>query len=189
MVRNEVLTFSTIASLLSTNGVYLLAYGWVYGMAIWQTFFGGVIAYKALPRQHFSNLQHRVFPIYFSLTIALTSGLLGIWVFRHPDVLVYALNPRLEDVAQAYTLATVVALQGTNSFVIGPLTSKTMFARQKLEKEEGKLYNEPGVSDQMKALNKRFGSLHGASALANLGAVIALGFHGLWIGSHGLEGY
>jgi len=62
-----------------------------------------------------------------------------------------------------------------------------MFERMRLEKDEGKTYNESGVSDQMKALNRRFGMLHGVSSLANLGAVIALGFHGLWIGNAGLK--
>lgn len=41
----------------------------------------------------------------------------------------------------------------------------------------------------MKALNKKFGSLHGISSLANMTSVIALGFHGLWIGNYGLQGY
>jgi len=40
----------------------------------------------------------------------------------------------------------------------------------------------------MKALNRRFGMLHGISSLANLAAVIALGFHGLWIGNAGVKG-
>ena len=83
-----------------------------------------------------------------------------------------------------------------------------MFQRHKLEKEEGKLYNEAGVqilliirehtfnthstsqvSADMKALNRRFGMLHGISSLANLAAVIALGFHGVWIGNMGVQGY
>lgn len=38
----------------------------------------------------------------------------------------------------------------------------------------------------MKALNKRFGTYHGLSSLANLFAVIALLFHGLWIANIGL---
>ena len=37
----------------------------------------------------------------------------------------------------------------------------------------------------MKALNKRFGTLHGLSSLTNLFAVIALLFHGLWIANVG----
>lgn len=38
----------------------------------------------------------------------------------------------------------------------------------------------------MKALNKRFGTLHGLSSLTNLFAVIGLVFHGLWITNVGL---
>jgi hypothetical protein len=82
-----------------------------------------------------------------------------------------------------------------------------MTQRNKLEKEEGKLYSEPGVritdviqpvdffhdysqvSDRMKSLNARFAYLHGLSSLANLVAVIALGFHGLWIGNFGVKVY
>jgi hypothetical protein len=74
-----------------------------------------------------------------------------------------------------------------------------MFKRHNLEKKEGKTYNEPGVrsfsidfddislsrqvSAEMKALNRRFLQLHGLSSSANLCAVIALVFHGLWIGN------
>ncbi len=41
----------------------------------------------------------------------------------------------------------------------------------------------------MKALNSKFGMLHAISSLFNLGAVIALGFHGLFIGNDGVKGY
>jgi hypothetical protein len=54
-----------------------------------------------------------------------------------------------------------------------------MFERHKQEKSEGKTYSEAGISDEMRALNKRFGMLHGISSLLNLQAVLALGFHGL----------
>jgi len=84
-------------------------------------------------------------------------------------------------------LAFVILAQGSNYFVVGPLTSKTMFQRMRLEKEEGKSYNDSGVSDDMKALNRRFGMLHGVSSLANLGAVVALAFHGLWLGKSGVK--
>jgi hypothetical protein len=45
------------------------------------------------------------------------------------------------------------------------------------------------ASAQMKTLNSRFGMLHGISSLANLFAVIALAFHGLWLGNSGIKGY
>ncbi|KAG5353449.1 hypothetical protein C0989_006605 [Termitomyces sp. Mn162] len=170
--------------------------------ALWVTFFGGVIAFRTLrmysteisgqacssgntARQMFGNLQHKTFPIYFVISMVLSSALLTLWTLSHPNVVAHITRPYVADVAQAYALATVLLGQGFNYFVIGPLTSKQ---RHKLEKDEGKAYNEPGVSDAMKALNRRFGTLHGVSSLANLGSVIALGFHGLWIGSFGLKG-
>ena len=38
----------------------------------------------------------------------------------------------------------------------------------------------------MKSLNRTFGTLHGISSLFNLLAVIAVIFHGLWIGNNGV---
>jgi len=177
------LTFSSLTGLVNINGLYLVGYAWLFGMSIWISFFGGVIAFKSLPRHQFGALQHKTFPVYFVLSILLSSGLLSAWVLNHPDVLTHITQPNVADVAQAYTLGVVLLSQSINYFVIGPLTSKTMFQRQKLEKEEGKVHNDPGVSADMRALNHRFGALHGISSLANLGAVIALGFHGLWIGN------
>jgi len=69
-----------------------------------------------------------------------------IWTLSHPDVLTNWYKPVIADVAQAWCLGTVLAAQGANDWVVGPLTSKTMFERQKLEKEEGKNYNDSGVS-------------------------------------------
>jgi len=189
MAKVEVLTLGSILQLVNLNGLYLVGYAWLFGMSIWISFFGGVIAFKSLPRHQFGALQHKIFPIYFVLSMLLSSGLLGIWTMKHPDVLTHFARPNVADVAQAYALASVLLSQGFNYFVIGPLTSKTMFERQKLEKEEGKVYSDPGVSAQMKSLNVRFGTLHGISSLANLVAIVALGFHGLWIGSAGVKGY
>ncbi|KAL4243199.1 TMEM205-like domain-containing protein [Abortiporus biennis] len=182
----EVLTLSSVTSLFTLRGLYLVGYSWAFGMSLWVTFIGGVIAFKSLPRQQFGNLQHRTFPIYFGLSIGIGSALLYLWTASHPLVLSHLSNPRVADVAQAYTLASVIIAQIANQFVIGPLVSKTMFQRHKLEKAEGKSYNEEGVSAEMKALNKKFGALHGYSSIANLTAFLGLAFHGLWIGNKGL---
>jgi len=189
MAKAQVLTIASLIKLVNLDGLYLLGYAWLFGTSVWISFFGGVIAFKNLPRHQFGALQHKTFPVYFVQSIILSASLLGTWVFRHPDVITHLARPNVADVAQAYALAAVLFSQGFNYFVVGPLTSKTMFQRQKLEKEEGKTYNEPGVSAEMKALNRRFGMLHGISSLANLGAIIALGFHGLWIGNAGVKGY
>lgn len=155
-------------------------------MSIWVTFIGGVIAFKSLPRQQFGQLQHRTFPWYFNISIVLSGGLLYLWNLGHPHVWANITDPKLADVAQAYALATVVISQLANQAVIGPMTSKTMFQRHRLEKDEKKAYNEPGASAEMKALNVKFAKLHGISSLLNLFANFALVFHGLWVGTKGL---
>ncbi|KAE9410694.1 hypothetical protein BT96DRAFT_961468 [Gymnopus androsaceus JB14] len=159
MAKVEELTVASVLNLFSYQGLYVVLYAWLFGM----------LSYD--------------FPIYFVVSIALTSGLALLWTFSHPDVF-DALGPSF-----VYVLSSILFAQGANYFVIGPMTSRTMFERHRLEKEEGKVYNEPGVSDAMKALNRRFGSLHGISSLLNLWAVIAAGMHGLWIGNAGVKGY
>jgi len=180
----QTIDVSTIVGLVSFKTTYYMAYSWLFGMSIWVSFFAGTIAYRALPRHQFGALQHRVFPVYFLISILISSGLLAAWSLSHPDIIPNIFNPLVGDVLQAYTLAAVFLGQAANYLVIGPLTTKTMHQRQKQEKEEGKTYNEPGVSAKMKALNNKFGQLHGISSLLNLVAVIALGFHGLWIVSY-----
>ncbi|KAJ7293199.1 hypothetical protein C8J57DRAFT_1268387 [Mycena rebaudengoi] len=187
MSEVEKLSIATVFNLFSASSLYVVVWGWLFGMSLWISFFGGVIAYKTLPRQQFGALQHKTFPIYFLLSMGLGSTLLALWTRGHPLTRTHYTSPLVADVFQAYTLAFIILSQASNYFIVGPLTSKTMFQRMKLEKEEGKTYSEPGVSAQMKALNRRFGMLHGVSSLANLGAVLALGFHGLWIGNTGLK--
>ncbi|KDQ54791.1 hypothetical protein JAAARDRAFT_196194 [Jaapia argillacea MUCL 33604] len=201
MPRTE-FTSATFKSLFSVNGLYLVLYSWVFGMAVWVTFFGGIIALKTLPRHQFGTLQHRTFPIYFLLSLSLTSVLVGLWTWKHSDIWTGGLKVGKwgggwvvgrvgmdGDLVQFWTLVGVCVCMAVNQFVVGPLTSRTMFQRHRLEKEEGKGYDEVGVSKEMKALNAKFSGLHGVSSLLNLGAVIALGFHGLWIGEYGVKGY
>ncbi|KAI0080003.1 hypothetical protein K474DRAFT_1638322 [Panus rudis PR-1116 ss-1] len=188
MTKVETLSLGSLFALLNLRSVYFLGYAWLFGMSLWVTFIGGIIAFKSLPRQQFGALQHRTFPIYFGISIAISSGLLVLWTRSHPAILEHISNPIVADVAQAYTLGISILSQVANQFVIGPLTSKTMFQRHKLEKAEGKSYNESGVSAEMKALNKKFAQLHGISSLANLTSFIALAFHGLWIANKGIGG-
>ncbi|KAG2146516.1 uncharacterized protein EDB93DRAFT_1240786 [Suillus bovinus] len=175
MAHVGVLSPASLLGMLSPKGIYILGYGWLYGMSVWVSFFGDCFIETA--RHQFGALQHKTFPVYFSSSIGLSSALLGLWAYAHPGLLANITSPLRADVAQG------ISLQSCNQLVVGPMTSRQ---RHKLEKEEGKSYNEPGVSAQMKALNTKFGMLHGISSLANLGAVIALTFHGLWIGSYGL---
>ena len=78
-------------------------------------------------RQQFGNLQHRTFPIYFTISMGLASALLGLWTYAHPAVLQAWAEPLRVDVFQAYTLTSVILAQGLNYFIIGPMTSKYVY--------------------------------------------------------------
>ncbi|KAH0838487.1 hypothetical protein J3R83DRAFT_6803 [Lanmaoa asiatica] len=117
-------------------------------------------------RQQFGALQHRTFPVYFTISLYIASALLVLWVFHHPNVLTRLDNPLIVDVAQVYALASVIWFQGVNQFVVGPMTSKyvfcivnasmvhlkaqhsiprTMLQRHKLEKVEGNTHDKTTV--------------------------------------------
>ncbi|KAL8772950.1 MAG: hypothetical protein Q9209_001970 [Squamulea sp. 1 TL-2023] len=49
---------------------HILTYGTLLGSSIFQSFIGGVVAFKCLPRPQFATLQSAIFPIYFSLQSA-----------------------------------------------------------------------------------------------------------------------
>ncbi|KAI0004128.1 hypothetical protein BJV74DRAFT_425387 [Russula compacta] len=180
------LTFGTLFGLFNLRGLYTLGFSFTFGMSLWVTFIGGIIAYKALPRHQFGSLQQRTFPIYFNLNALISSGLLLAWIRNHSAVITHITDPTVPDVTQAYALAVVAVSQALNSFWLGPATSKLFAVRLKLEKAEGKDAHDPDVSSDMKTLNAKFARLHGYSSLANLVAFLSLAFHGLWIGNYGI---
>ena len=56
-----------------------------------------------------------------------------------------------------------------NMVIVGPATTGIMRERKKQETKEGKKYWEEGEKTvEMRALNKRFGMVHGVSSLLNL---------------------
>lgn len=85
---------------------------------------------SSIARQQFGQLQHRTFPWYFNISIALSGGLLFLWNLGHPHVWENLMSPQLADVAQAYALATILFAQLANQAVIGPLTSKCVTGQQ-----------------------------------------------------------
>ncbi len=119
---------------------------------------------KGLTARHqFGALQHRTFPVYFNISILLAGALASLWAYGHPGVLGHLTELKVAEVVQLYTLFSVIGVQAGNHFVVGPMTSRwaislrvvfcartshcssTMFKRQRLEKEEGKSYNDEGV--------------------------------------------
>lgn len=49
---------------------HLLTWGTLLGTEVFQSFVGGITAYRALPRAQFASLQSALFPVYFSIQTA-----------------------------------------------------------------------------------------------------------------------
>ena len=80
-------------------------------------------------------------------------------------------------------LATMALCGVANMLIVGPATTKTMRQRKHQETRDGKKSYDAGPhSPAMKALNKRFGMLHGVSSLLNLVAIVAMVAYGVVLG-------
>ncbi|KAI5781680.1 hypothetical protein DFH27DRAFT_580626 [Peziza echinospora] len=164
-------TPQTFLALLLTPGPYhILLYGTLLGSTVFQSFIAGVLAYKALPRAQFSQLQQRIFPVYFTLQTII------------PPLLYLTLPPSSTSTSPTpptLLIATTFLTGLTNLALVGPMTTRIMRERKKQETVEGKKYHDPGAkSVEMARLNRRFGMAHGVSALLNLvglGAAVGYG--------------
>ncbi|KAJ9629759.1 hypothetical protein H2203_002140 [Taxawa tesnikishii (nom. ined.)] len=169
---------------------HILSYGTLLGATFFQSFMGGVIAFKVLPRPMFSRLQQATFPIFFAMQTILPL----VMIATYP-------GEKLLGVGGAYIrentgfggfmaeknrwsvmlpIATMVVTAAANMLFIGPATTKAMKDRHHQETRDGKKsYDPPPHSKEMQRLNKLFSQLHGVSSLTNLagfGAMIYYGF-------------
>ncbi|KAJ5390055.1 uncharacterized protein N7496_001123 [Penicillium cataractarum] len=158
---------------------HILSYGTLLGSQVFQSFVGGIVAFRALPRPQFATLQTAIFPVYFSMqtalpvVVALTASrggqALGLSGLIAPENRYNTLLP----------MATVAITGLINLFVLRPLTVKTMRERKHQETRDGKKsYDAPPHSKEMVALNKKFGRIHGLSSLVNLVSLIATVWYG-----------
>lgn len=160
-----------ILSTLATIAPYhVLAYSLVYGTTAFQSFFNGIVAFKALPYEHFSALQSNIFPTYFAFQTATSLILL-----LTPPV------PFLGGLALAKNIAlgsSLVSAAG-NMLYLGPKSRVVMAQRREQIAIEGKSHKDPTASETMKAINKRFGTIHGASVVLNLITFVGLTAYGI----------
>ncbi|KAJ5266709.1 hypothetical protein N7478_009517 [Penicillium angulare] len=158
---------------------HFIGYGTLLGTQFFQSFIAGPVAFRALPRPQFASLQSAIFPVYFSLqtalpvAIALTASkggqALGISGLVAPENRYSTLVP----------LATIAVTGLINNVFLRPLTIKIMRERKHQETRDGKKSYDPAPhSKEMVALNKRFGRVHGISALINLAAFAATLYYG-----------
>ncbi|CAG8312079.1 unnamed protein product [Penicillium salamii] len=154
-----------------------------HSLTSYQSFVGGFVAFRALPRPQFASLQTAIFPIYFSLqtalpvVVALTASrggqALGLSGLVAPENRLNTLLP----------MATVAVTGLVNMFVLRPITVNVMRERKHQETRDGKRSYDPAPhSKEMLALNKKFGRVHGISSLVNLLSLVATVWYGAVLG-------
>jgi len=166
-----------LASILNPAPYHVLFYGTLLGSSIFQSFVGGIVSFRVLPRPQFSTLQQNQFPIYFGMQTILPALL----ILTAPRPLgstssTTGLLAALDEKNRWSVLVPLVAMGlcgAINWLALGPMTTTTIRKRKHQETKDGKKYYEAGPhSDEMKALNKRFGMQHGFSSLVNLFEII-----------------
>jgi hypothetical protein len=154
------------------------------GSTVFQSFIGGIVAYRALPRSQFSTLQKNIFPPYFMLQ---TLAPLAMWL-TYPRSLVSAftntstsntLTAASNDKLNAYLISTMFVTALLNLIYVGPQTTEVMRLRKHQETRDGKKSYDAGPhSEEMKGLNTRFGVLHGVSSAINMVGFGAMVWYG-----------
>jgi len=166
---------------------HIITYGTLLGTQFFQSFVGGIVAFRALPRPQFSSLQQKIFPIYFGLQTALPAVL----ALTYPGINT-ALGKAPSSLAGTFSEAnrwdvlvpilTVFVTGLINTVYVGPATTKIMKERKHQETKDGKKSYDPAPhSREMQALNRAFGRMHGISSLVNLTAFLATVWYGFTI--------
>lgn len=130
----------TFAALSDPKKYHILVYGSLLGSNLFQTFLAGPLAFKALPRPSFSQLQQAIFPSYFGLQTVLPLVLALTWpgekiasageavLRRHAG-----LSGVFEEENRWIVLLPIALMFGTsalNLVALGPATTKVMRERK-----------------------------------------------------------
>ncbi|RMD40838.1 hypothetical protein DV735_g4310, partial [Chaetothyriales sp. CBS 134920] len=173
-----------MALLLSAAPYHLLSYGTLLGSEVFQTFIGGIVAFRTIPRPQFVTLQTALFPIYFSIQtvvpviLALTYPTERTAISTIPAGIHGVLDPQ-NRVRVLTPLAIILVSAATNKFYLQNQVVKTSQERKHQETRDGKQsHDPPAQSEALKALNRKFAALHGASSLVNLIALMATIWYG-----------
>ncbi|PHH63603.1 hypothetical protein CDD81_5695 [Ophiocordyceps australis] len=166
---------------------HILCYGTLLGTTFFHSFINGPSMFKAVDRQSFSAIQQRIFPIYFGMQTALPAVL----ALTFPGDPLTGVSPGIAGLFNASSkldsLVPIVGMFATgiaNLVVLLPATLDVMKQRRGQVKRDGKDWGSEGPhSEEMRALNKKFGMLHGISSLLNLGTFVAAVAYGFTLGA------
>ncbi|AEO69385.1 93780643-4fa9-414d-a7eb-54f520ccabf7 [Thermothielavioides terrestris] len=157
---------------------HILSYGTLLGTTFFhpQTFVGGIISFRVLPRPQFGALMAEIFPVYFAMQAVLPAVL----VLTYPAGGVAGVLDPVNRWDVLVPLAGVFLCALANLAVVGPATTRVMEERRRLEKKDVKRADDaPTRAQESLALNKKFSMLHGISSLLNLGSFVATVIYGV----------
>ena len=128
-------------ALTDPKAYHILSYGTLLGATVFQTFVGGPVAFKALPRPSFATLQTAVIPVFFSIQTALPVALALSWpgqrIVEAADAIAVHKNAGLLGLLEKENtwsaLLPIAVMFGTalvNLTVFGPSTTKVMRERK-----------------------------------------------------------
>ncbi|XP_059435424.1 uncharacterized protein LOC132168453 [Corylus avellana] len=150
---------------------YLLSFSTAFGTALWVTFPAVFVLFLNLPRHLFGNLRSKLFPASFILVGICCAISAGSFAYLHPW--------KSSSPAEKYQLGLLLsslAFNLSNLFVFAPMTIEMMKQRHKVERELS-IGEEIGLSKNMEvakvntklaAMNRKFRSIHGVAALAQI---------------------
>lgn len=78
-------------------------------------------------------------------------------------------------------LGTSAVTSAINMAILGPKSNVIKAKRDRQMEIEGKSYKDPTASEDMKALNRQFGKLHGMSVSLNLVGWVAMVLYGVYL--------
>ncbi|KAG9257280.1 uncharacterized protein F5Z01DRAFT_648317 [Emericellopsis atlantica] len=165
---------------------HIITYGTLLGTSFFHSFINGPVMFKTVERPVFSSMQQALFPIYFGIQTAAPV----LMALTFPGNALFGLSSGVQGLVnqsqryQSLLPMGVMFVTGvTNLFLLLPLVTGVMKERRGQAKRDGKEWDAAGPhSDEMQALNKRFGMLHGISSLLNLGTLIAAVAYGFTLG-------
>ncbi|CAI6333226.1 unnamed protein product [Periconia digitata] len=175
---------TSLSSFKNPAGYHLLSYGTLLGSTLFQSFIGGIIAFRVLPRPQFSTLQKNTFPAYFILQ-TVTPALMILTYPSFSSRLSPFSTKSSKDTLAFYLLATMLVTGIVNMVYVGPKTTEIMKLRKHQETKDGRKSYDKGPephSAEMQKLNKQFGMLHGVSSLVNLIGFLGMCWYGVLLG-------
>ncbi|XP_008572017.1 PREDICTED: transmembrane protein 205 isoform X2 [Galeopterus variegatus] len=163
--------------------VHLLVLSGAWGMQMWVTFVSGFLLFRHLSRHTFGQVQSKLFPLYFHISMACSFINLCILVPQHTWAqLTFWDGSQLCLLLLSLTLATI------NARWLEPRTTAAMWAMQTVEKERGLGGEVPGrhqgpdpyrqlreKDPKYSAVRQIFFRYHGLSSLCNLGCLLSNG--------------